>query len=105
MIQMQTNLDVADNSGARRVMTDADRLTLQLSTGGDVVIKLRPDLAPGHAAAQGRRQGQRLRREPSPGERGKRHQKQRAGREGQVALNHVERNSKRRRQYEADTVR
>jgi peptidylprolyl isomerase len=25
-----------------------DRLTLTLSTGGDVVIKLRPDLAPGH---------------------------------------------------------
>jgi peptidylprolyl isomerase len=29
-------------------MPDADRLTLSLSTGGDVVIKLRPDLAPGH---------------------------------------------------------
>ena len=29
-------------------MSDADRLTLTLSTGGDVVIKLRPDLAPGH---------------------------------------------------------
>jgi len=29
-------------------MADADRLTLSLSTGGDVVIKLRPDLAPGH---------------------------------------------------------
>ena len=29
-------------------MADADRLTLTLSTGGDVVIKLRPDLAPGH---------------------------------------------------------
>ena len=28
-------------------MTD-QRLTLSLSTGGDVVIKLRPDLAPGH---------------------------------------------------------
>ncbi|MBB3764623.1 peptidylprolyl isomerase [Sphingomicrobium lutaoense] len=26
----------------------ADKLTLTLSTGGDVVIKLRPDLAPGH---------------------------------------------------------
>jgi peptidylprolyl isomerase len=26
----------------------ADRLTFNLSTGGDVVIKLRPDLAPGH---------------------------------------------------------
>ena len=26
----------------------ADRLTLSLSTGGDVVIKLRPDLAPNH---------------------------------------------------------
>jgi peptidylprolyl isomerase len=30
------------------IMADADRLTLSLSTGGDVVIKLRPDLAPGH---------------------------------------------------------
>jgi peptidylprolyl isomerase len=29
-------------------MAEADRLTLSLSTGGDVVIKLRPDLAPGH---------------------------------------------------------
>jgi peptidylprolyl isomerase len=29
-------------------MTDADRLHLTLSTGGDVVIKLRPDLAPKH---------------------------------------------------------
>ena len=29
-------------------MADADRLTLNLSTGGDVVIKLRADLAPGH---------------------------------------------------------
>jgi peptidylprolyl isomerase len=29
-------------------MADAKRLTLSLSTGGDVVIKLRPDLAPGH---------------------------------------------------------
>ena len=29
-------------------MADADRRTLSLSTGGDVVIKLRPDLAPGH---------------------------------------------------------
>jgi peptidylprolyl isomerase len=29
-------------------MADADRLTLNLSSGGDVVIKLRPDLAPGH---------------------------------------------------------
>src|SRR4029079_5706695 len=29
-------------------MTDGDRLILSLSTGGDVVIKLRPDLAPGH---------------------------------------------------------
>ena len=26
----------------------ADKLTFTLSTGGDVVIKLRPDLAPGH---------------------------------------------------------
>lgn len=31
-------------------MADADRLTFSLSTGGDVVIKLRPDLAPGHVA-------------------------------------------------------
>ena len=29
-------------------MSDANTLTLTLSTGGDVVIKLRPDLAPGH---------------------------------------------------------
>ena len=29
-------------------MADANRLTLSLSSGGDVVIKLRPDLAPGH---------------------------------------------------------
>jgi peptidylprolyl isomerase len=29
-------------------MADTDRLTLSLSSGGDVVIKLRPDLAPGH---------------------------------------------------------
>ena len=29
-------------------MADADRLTLTLSTGGDVVIRLRPDIAPGH---------------------------------------------------------
>jgi len=29
-------------------MADAQRLTLNLSSGGDVVIKLRPDLAPGH---------------------------------------------------------
>lgn len=29
-------------------MADADRLTLSLSSGGDVVIKLRPDLAPNH---------------------------------------------------------
>ena len=29
-------------------MADGDRLHLTLSTGGDVVIKLRPDLAPGH---------------------------------------------------------
>src|SRR5258708_14830381 len=29
-------------------MAEADRLTLTLSTGGDVVIRLRPDLAPGH---------------------------------------------------------
>ena len=31
-------------------MADADRLTFTLSTGGDVVIKLRSDLAPGHVA-------------------------------------------------------
>src|ERR1044072_8195618 len=31
-------------------MADGDRLTLSLSSGGDVVIKLRPDLAPGHVA-------------------------------------------------------
>ena len=29
-------------------MADADTLTFTLSTGGDVVIKLRPDVAPGH---------------------------------------------------------
>jgi peptidylprolyl isomerase len=29
-------------------MADGDRLTLSLSSGGDVVIKLRPDLAPAH---------------------------------------------------------
>jgi peptidylprolyl isomerase len=29
-------------------MANADRLTFSLSSGGDVVIKLRPDLAPGH---------------------------------------------------------
>jgi peptidylprolyl isomerase len=29
-------------------MADADKLTFTLSSGGDVVIKLRPDLAPGH---------------------------------------------------------
>ena len=29
-------------------MADADTLTLSLSSGGDVVIKLRPDLAPNH---------------------------------------------------------
>ena len=29
-------------------MADADRLTFTLSTGGDVVIKLRPDIAPDH---------------------------------------------------------
>ena len=29
-------------------MADANTLTFSLSTGGDVVIKLRPDLAPGH---------------------------------------------------------
>ncbi|MFL6736206.1 MAG: peptidylprolyl isomerase, partial [Sphingomonas sp.] len=29
-------------------MAEDDRLTLSLSTGGDVVIKFRGDLAPGH---------------------------------------------------------
>ena len=29
-------------------MADDDRLVLNLSSGGDVVIKLRPDLAPEH---------------------------------------------------------
>jgi len=29
-------------------MADGDRLVFNLSSGGDVVIKLRPDLAPGH---------------------------------------------------------
>ena len=29
-------------------MAEAETLTLTLSTGGDVVIRLRPDLAPGH---------------------------------------------------------
>jgi len=29
-------------------MADANTLTLTLSTGGEVVIRLRPDLAPGH---------------------------------------------------------
>jgi peptidylprolyl isomerase len=29
-------------------MSDGDRLTFNLSSGGDVVIKLRPDLAPDH---------------------------------------------------------
>ena len=29
-------------------MADGDRLHLDLSSGGEVVIKLRPDLAPGH---------------------------------------------------------
>ena len=29
-------------------MAAGDRLTFKLSSGGDVVIKLRPDLAPGH---------------------------------------------------------
>ena len=30
-------------------MAEGERLTFKLSSGGDVVIKLRPDLAPGHA--------------------------------------------------------
>ncbi|HWJ58734.1 MAG TPA: peptidylprolyl isomerase [Sphingomicrobium sp.] len=29
-------------------MADGERLTFNLSSGGDVVIKLRPDIAPGH---------------------------------------------------------
>ena len=41
-------------------MADGDRLTFNLSTGGDVVIKLRPDLAPGHVAAHHRARQQRL---------------------------------------------
>ena len=35
---------------ALRVGEDGDRLVFNLSSGGDVVIKLRPDLAPGHVA-------------------------------------------------------
>src|SRR5688572_24789185 len=35
-------------SPRRLMMADANTLTLTLSSGGDVVIKLRPDLAPGH---------------------------------------------------------
>ena len=31
-------------------MADSDRLVFNLSSGGDVVIKLRPDLAPDHVA-------------------------------------------------------
>jgi peptidylprolyl isomerase len=31
-----------------KMMADANTLTFSLSTGGDVVIKLRPDVAPGH---------------------------------------------------------
>ena len=31
-------------------MADGDRLTLSLDSGGDVVIRLRPDLAPKHVA-------------------------------------------------------
>src|SRR4029453_3948283 len=30
------------------MMANAETLTLTLSTGGDVVIRLRPDVAPGH---------------------------------------------------------
>jgi peptidylprolyl isomerase len=37
-----------DDAPTELSMADPDRLTLTLSTGGDVVIKLRPDLAPGH---------------------------------------------------------
>ena len=44
-------------------MADADRLTLKLSSGGDVVIKLRPDLAPGHVAAHHGARQQRLLRQ------------------------------------------
>jgi peptidylprolyl isomerase len=40
---------LADNQQSKdETMADADTLTLTLSTGGDVVIRLRPDLAPGH---------------------------------------------------------
>ena len=70
-------------------MADADRLTLSLSSGGDVVIKLRPDLAPGHVAADHRTRQQRLlrRRRVPPGDpglhgagrRSDRHRHQRVG--------------------------
>jgi peptidylprolyl isomerase len=36
------------NPGGAKPMPDAERLTFNLSSGGDVVIKLRPDLAPDH---------------------------------------------------------
>jgi peptidylprolyl isomerase len=38
----------AETSNKDPNMADAETLTLTLSSGGDVVIKLRPDLAPGH---------------------------------------------------------
>ena len=39
MIQMQSNLDVADNSGARRVMCiKVWRLQAQIVTIGDVIV-------------------------------------------------------------------
>jgi peptidylprolyl isomerase len=38
----------AETSNKDPTMADAETLTLTLSSGGDVVIKLRPDLAPGH---------------------------------------------------------
>ena len=68
-------------------MADADRLTLSLSTGGDVVIKLRPDLAPGHVERITELANERLlrrRRVPprdprlhGPGRRSDRHRHQR----------------------------
>jgi large subunit ribosomal protein L14 len=40
MIQMQTNLDVADNSGARRVHVHqgAGRLEAQIRSVGDIIV-------------------------------------------------------------------
>ena len=41
-------------------MADNERLVFHLSSGGDVVIKLRPDLAPGHVERIKRARQQRL---------------------------------------------